>query len=76
MPEGYPKIGFYCHLHEYQRPKAGKELPDEERVAKWLKRVPSFKEFARQELEKTMQLGADQKFLLRLKVRANCFHPP
>ena len=69
MPDGYPKLGFYCHLHEYQRPKAGKELPDDEQISTWLRRVPSFKEYAAQEEEKTQQLGKDQMFLLRLKVR-------
>jgi len=69
VPDGYPKVGYYCRLHDYQKPKRGQALPDDESTAKWLRKIPSFAAYAAEEEKKTAQLGADQKFILHLKVR-------
>ena len=38
-PQGYPVVGYYCHLHEYQKPKDGEVLPE---YAEFLKKCPSY----------------------------------
>ena len=43
-PEGYPKVGYYCPLHEYQKPKAGQ--PAAEEYQAHLKTCQSFQDVA------------------------------
>ncbi len=43
-PQGYPEVGYYCHLHEYQKPKLnsmGVEEVPPEYVEHLAKRCPS-----------------------------------
>lgn len=42
-PQGYPEVGYYCPLHEYQKPKPGQ--PASEEYAAHLRKCASYNLF-------------------------------